>query len=397
MKKYLLSALLIIMISLIGAQSHFFDMRVGDFGCITRVVFEFTGKVNYKVQEENNKLSISLSLLSEGKIQLPIEESSNITNINLAQGDKSATLNLDFIYPIEVTSYAYFEQNKNYIIVFDIYDKAYLNNKEKGLATLLFKGQKFSLSNIISDIDNFSNKYPNDPLVNMYLGRLYARHKEMKNTAISYFKKIEPSSNYYFTAQAYIGNLTKNKFPEGEVKPDFLEKETSETLDKVAYNDTLTVVDVEDQDKMKAKAVTEQDATEKTRDNNSRIGRNMNKQKSIDSDKESDEESNSFWHFLDIVWYVLFAIALIWSIILIMKSIKKDIIIKELKAKLEGKEFELKALANKLEKGIIENSKTKDRMIIKLYNNGWKPEAIADELNTSLEIVQATISKEGRL
>ena len=80
-----------------------------------------------------------------------------------------------------------------------------------------------------------------------------------------------------------------------------------------------------------------------------------------------------------------------------IQAIKKKFFIKELNAKLESSVFELKALENKLEKGVVINSKTKEKIIIKLYNSGWKSKDIADELNTPIEIIEATISKEGRL
>ena len=44
----------------------------------------------------------------------------------------------------------------------------------------------------------------------------------MKTIASDYFSKIDSSSEHFFTAQAYIDNLNKNRFPTEEVKPDFL-------------------------------------------------------------------------------------------------------------------------------------------------------------------------------
>lgn len=373
MKKYLLSSLLIIMISLVSAKSHFLDMRVGDFGCITRVVFEFTGKIDYKVTEDGNKLSVTLNLLKDGNIQLPIEESNNINNIELSESLGTANLALEFTYPVEVTSYNYFQESKNYVIVLDVYDKAYQTDKLKGLATLLFKAQKFQISKISSDIDIFSEKYSSDPIVNMYLGRLYAT-KKMKTKAMEYFKKIDSTTEQFFTAQAYIDNLNKNRFPTEEVKPDFLEKIELEEMEEI--NDSTNVVE--------QKVLKEEEQSDES----------LQEQEAPETESGSDTTDNSdFSKF----WYFYLAVSLLIIIIQLIQSIKKKYVIKELSGKLENSNFELNALENKLAKGVVENSKTKDKIIIKLYNSGWKPADIANELSTSLEVIEATISKEGRL
>ncbi len=386
MKKLLLSSLLIIMISMIGAQSYFFDMRVGDFGCITRLVFEFTGKVNYTSLENVNNLEINITSLNESKIQLPLEESKNILEIHLTESSNTAKLNFDFIFPIETNSYAYYKENKNYIIVFDIYDKDYLTDKEKGLTTLLFKGQKFSLEKIRSEIEDFSAKYPNDDLVNFYLARLFSTEKDMKSKAIDYYSRIHPSSSFYFTATAYISNLEKNKFPTEEIKPDFLAKNelivsTSDSLaNQAKENISNKIIDNKTTNKEEKKKINIEDNTKDKASTKNNLQQN----------DKNDIKINT-------LMLTIMIVSILTVLFQFFKNLKKNIMIKELNAKLENKEYELKALANKLEKGIIENSKTKDRMIIKLYNNGWKAEDIAQELNTPLEIINATINKEGRL
>ncbi len=375
MKKFLLSSLLIIMISLVWAESHFLDMRVGDFGCITRVVFEFTGKINYSVQEEDSNLSVSISSLKEGKIQLPIEESNNIDNITIKEETGSAQIELAFSYPIEVTSYNYFQENKNYIIVLDIYDRGYQTDKEKGLATILFKAQKFPLSKISSELNDFSEKYEADALVNFYLGRLFAT-KQMKTIASDYFSKIDSSSEHFFTAQAYIDNLNKNRFPTEEVKPDFLLTEEKTDEKPNIIKEEVAVNEKERENKIeKEKDITVEQKEKET------VKKEVNQTKA---------ERNKFW-------YLYLIISLLVIIFQFIQAIKKKFFIKELNAKLESSVFELKALENKLEKGVVINSKTKEKIIIKLYNSGWKSKDIADELNTPIEIIEATISKEGRL
>jgi len=382
MKKYLLASLLIIMISFIGAKSNFFDMRVGDFGCITRVVFEFTGKVSYKVKNDEKKLSISFASLKEGQIHLPVENSKNISNIVIKDGTDSSQVDIEFSYPIEVSSYPYYKENKNYIVVLDVYDKDYHSDKEKALATLLFKGQKFPLKKIEAEITNFSRKYSTDPLVNFYLGRLYAT-KKMKTKAIHYFKKLKIDSKDYLTAQAYIDNLNKGKYPLEEVKPDFL---TTNNL-----QDSHELVKAEEANFSEEVTSSEHDSSVE------QVG-SSDEDKVVDNTQtEEKKETKKATSNSNTIWFLIIGASFIVIVILYLKNYKKNILIKELNAKLEVSNFELKALANKLEKGIIESSKTKDRIIIKLFNNGWKPEDIANELKTSIEIVKATISKEGRL
>lgn len=383
------------MISIIGAQSHFFDMRVGDFGCITRLVFEFTGKVDYTSSENDNRLAIKINSLKESRIILPVESSNNIQEIQLVESKNTADINIDFIYPIEVSSYAYYKENKNYIIVFDIYDKAYHVDKEKGLTSLLFKGQKFSLESYDSTINEFSAKYPNDPLVNFYLGRLYARNTTMKDKAISFFSQVDSTSEFYFTAQAYIDNLQKNKFPSGEIKPDFLipadslnSTNAESKLMADSMNTPMKDNDLGQDDNSSNKETrNKQSIKENTLDN---IQNKENTREEAGLTNEEDIQTN-------IILLTAFIVSLIFSLFLLFKNLRKNIQLKELQAKLENSEYELKALANKLEKGIIENSKTKDRMIIKLFNSGWKAEDIAKELNTPLDIINATINKEGHL
>lgn len=391
MKKFLLSSLIIFMISMIGAQTHFFDMRMGDFGCITRVVLEFTGKVQYTAKENDKNLEINLSSLKDTKIVLPPKSSNNISEIQIIEDKRATSLSLDFIFPIEVNSYAYFKENDNYIIVFDIYDKDYHINKEKGLATLLYKGQKFSIKKIESDINDFSAKYPNDPLVNLYLGRLYSTSKDMKTKAIEYFSRIHPSSNNYFTAKAYIGNLERNKFPTDEVKPDFLNRTSSlATLEE--ENSQLS-------DSIYATQASDNTSIVTSSDIKSRRGKDKSLKKQNTTHKDKNKSLNTVNNKSQSSIFLTtgLIVSLLITLVLFFKNYKKNIQLKQLHARLENSEFELQALANKLEKGIIENSKTKDRMIIKLFNSGWKPEDIAQELNTSIDIINATINKEGRL
>ncbi len=384
MKKYLLSSLLILMISLVWAESHFLDMRVGDFGCITRVVFEFTGKVDYSVKEEDNKLSIMLNSLNNGKIQLPVEQSDNINNIVLTDGNTSAQVALEFIYPIEVTSYNYFQESKNYIIVFDIYDKDYHTDMQKGLATILFKAQKFPLNKSKTEIVAFSDKYSSVPLVNLYLGRLYAK-KQMKTIAIEYFKKIDSKSEFFLTAQAYIDNLNKNRYPQEEVKPDFLIKvEIDNSVNESNKKDIQEYFNNEDSLQV-AQNVNKIEETEEE---------NTSKD---DSNNEENSKTNNAQSTSNKFLYLYLIIALVIIVIQFVQNIKRKFIIKELSGKLESSNFELRALENKLAKGVVENSKTKEKIIIKLFNSGWKPQDIANELNTSIEAIEATISKEGRL
>ena len=384
MKKYLLSSLLILMISLVWAKSHFLDMRVGDFGCITRVVFEFTGKVDYSVKEEDNKLSIMLNSLNNGKIQLPVEQSDNINNIVLTDGNTSAQVALEFIYPIEVTSYNYFQESKNYIIVFDIYDKDYHTDMQKGLATILFKAQKFPLNKSKTEIVAFSDKYSSVPLVNLYLGRLYAK-KQMKTIAIEYFKKIDSKSEFFLTAQAYIDNLNKNRYPQEEVKPDFLIKvEIDNSVNESNKKDIQEYFNNEDSLQV-AQNVNKIEETEEE---------NTSKD---DSNNEENSKTNNAQSTSNKFLYLYLIIALVIIVIQFVQNIKRKFIIKELSGKLESSNFELRALENKLAKGVVENSKTKEKIIIKLFNSGWKPQDIANELNTSIEVIEATISKEGRL
>ena len=384
MKKYLLSSLLILMISLVWAKSHFLDMRVGDFGCITRVVFEFTGKVDYSVKEEDNKLSIMLNSLNNGKIQLPVEQSDNINNIVLTDGNTSAQVALEFIYPIEVTSYNYFQESKNYIIVFDIYDKDYHTDMQKGLATILFKAQKFPLNKSKTEIAAFSDKYSSVPLVNLYLGRLYAK-KQMKTIAIEYFKKIDSKSEFFLTAQAYIDNLNKNRYPQEEVKPDFLIKvEIDNSVNESNKKDIQEYFNNEDSLQV-AQNVNKIEETEEE---------NTSKD---DSNNEENSKTNNAQSTSNKFLYLYLIIALVIIVIQFVQNIKRKFIIKELSGKLESSNFELRALENKLAKGVVENSKTKEKIIIKLFNSGWKPQDIANELNTSIEVIEATISKEGRL
>lgn len=375
MKKYFIASLLCLLISIAWAESHFLDMRVGDFGCITRVVFEFTSKVDYSVKEDDNTLTIDLSSLKEGKILPPVEESLNIDSIAVTNSKGSSEITLTFLYPIEVTSYNYFQESKNYIIVLDVYDIGYKTDKKKGLATLLFKGQKFPLNKISSEITTFSNEYSSDALVNLYLGRLFAK-KKMKDKAIEYFSKIPEGEEQYFTAQAFIDNLNKNRYPTEEVKPDFLEiNQQSETIANEENNDNYP------QDVItKEETSSNENMIEETNE--------LTKEKADTTHKESSSN--------DLLLIVL-GLSILVIVIQFIQNIKKKFLIKELEVKLEGSKFELSALANKLEKGVIENSKTKDRIIIKLFNNGWQPQDIANELSTSIEIVEATISKEGRL
>lgn len=379
MKKYLLSSLLIIMMSLVWAKSHFLDMRVGDFGCVTRVVFEFTGKIDYNITEEENNISIFINSLNESTIHLPIEASDNINSILVSQTTGSAKVDLDFTYPIEVTSYNYFQESKNYVIVVDIYDDGYKTDKNKALATLLFKGQKFPLDKISSEINEFSLNHSTDPLVNLYLGRLFAR-KKMKSKALEYFNKISEGSEHFLTAQAYIDNLGKNKYPTDEVKPDFLvsEQEPITVSNPESENNQVNNLDINNDEEVSSK--------------DEKIAENANLVQEQDKRKSTPTKTPS-----NKIWFIILGISLIIIILQFIQLIKKKILVRELNTKLEGSIFELRALENKLEKGVIENSKTKDRIIIKLFNNGWKPQDIANELNTSLDIVEATISKEGRL
>ncbi|MBI9031836.1 hypothetical protein JEZ13_07550 [bacterium] len=381
MKKYLLSSLLIIMISLIGAQAYFFDMRLGDFGCITRVVFEFTGKVDYNIHSNEKELKIDFSSLKEGDIQLPVEKSNNIELIKINKENGVSQVKFDFVYALEYASYSYYEKNKHLLIVLDVYDKEYLDNKEKGLATILFKAQKFPLSKSESELFAFSNRYPTDPLVNFYLGRLYAVQKN-KTMAVSYLEKIESGSVFYLDAQAYIANLKNNKYPQGEIKPDFLDSIKTEESSEIIQKTTIPtpVNDLKEENQVEANKV------EVVNESGS---------KNIDHDKDDIPVQTS--SKTNPIWLMIVGISFLIIIVQFVRNIKRNILIKELNAKLENTNFELRALANKLEKGVIENSKTKDRIIIKLYNNGWKANDIANELNTSLEIVEATISKEGRL
>lgn len=378
MKKYLLSSLLIIMISLVVAEAHFSDMRIGDFGCVTRVVFEFTGKIDYSLKEEGNNLLITLTSMKEVKIQLPAEDSKNIESISITEEKGSTQVKLVFTYPIEVTSESYIEKNKNFLIVFDVYDVGYKTNKEKGLATLLFKGQKFPLSKISSEIALFSEKYATDTLVNLYFGRMFATQK-MKNQAIEYFTNIPESSEHFFTAQAYIENLKKFRFPTEEVKPDFLETILPE-------NEVVTSGDsdlIKEEDSLIASNPVTNNAIQTEND--------------IFNEDDDLEQISFNKPFSTKIWYLYFALSIILILYLFIKNTKKNISIKELGVKLESSKFELNALANKLEKGVVENSKTKDKIIIKLFNSGWKPEDIANELNASIEIVEATINRQGRL
>lgn len=380
------------MLSIVVAQSYFFDMRVGDFGCITRLVFEFTGKVDYKHTEQDSTFNLNLSSLSEGKIELPIEKSINIQKISIDEGKKTANLNITFVFPIEVQSYSYFKENKNYIIVFDIYDTNYKNDKEKKLTSILFKGQKFPLSNITKDIEEFSLQYANDDLVNFYLGRLFSIKKENKDIAINYLSKVSTNSTDYFIAQAYIDNLLQNKFTNEEVKPDFLTQNDSTSLSNNMEKSPYNEIDSQSIDKKsRIDSVSQEDFTTK------QIQNDAIKSVSIDKDNKTrdltTEDRNSSHSLL----LIISLISLLIIVFQFFSNLKKSIKVKELTARLENSEHELRALANKLEKGIIENSKVKDRMIIKLFNNGWKAQDIAEELSTSIEIVNATINKEGRL
>lgn len=391
MKKYLLSSLLLIMISLICAKSQFLDMRTGDFGCITRVVFEFTGKIDYSIKEGDNNFSISLNSLQKEMIQLPIEQSNNITSIGISDEAGSAKIKITFSYPLQVTSYNYFQENKNYVIVLDAYDMDYQTDKEKALATLLFKAQKFPLSKSSSDIANFSQKYPTDSLVNFYLGRLYAS-KKMSTVAIEYFNRIETTSEYYLQAQAYINNIRNKKFPLEEVKPDFLQ------IIKVINNnisDSLSAVEAESIAALESDslAVVKAASFYQKRLRGERTAEDIPESEDLSQTKEINQETANSSKY----WFIYLTLSLLIIIFQIIQNAKKRYVIKELSAKVESANFELKALENKLAKGVVENSKTKEKIIIKLFNSGWKPADIANELNTSIEDIEATISKEGRL
>lgn len=379
MKKYLLSSLFIFLIAAISASSPLVDMRVGDFGCITRVVFEFTQKVDYQVKESDNKLSISLSSNDAAKIKATNFKSTNIQKIDITETTTATNILFELAYPVKVSKYSYKERDKQYIIMFDIYDKQYLTDKDKGLTTLLFKGQKFPIAKISTEITTFLQKYPNDDKVNFYLGMMYGYRKD-KVKATNLLAKIPKSSDYYPSTQESLTAFSNNTFPQTEIKPNYWEIERDALLPSTEQVEVAAVPILEQiatqTDETKPKEVKSVITTSEPQD----IIQNLN-------------IFQQHWFFFMIL-IILFIVIIIIQQFMVYKA---KLHFKEATLKLDSVMIEKNIVEHKLKQGIIENSKTQDKIIIKLFNNGWSAKDIANELNASLEAVEATIKREGRL
>lgn len=369
MKKYLLSSLLIFLISIVYAGSLLVDMRVGDFDCVTRIVLEFSEKVNYTSQENVNKLSVSLNSDEVDKLKATKHKSQNIHKLEVSKTGNLTTAIFEFDYPIEVASYDYKGSGDTHLIVFDIFDKRYWIDPDKGLSTLLFKGQKFPISKINTEIARFLKRYPDDDKIYFYLGMMYGYRKDKTNSSYL-LSQIPETSKYYPSAQENLKAFMIGNFPEAEIKPNFWQAEQDSLAiqqRRVAATPEIEKVDSIEGEKSVAVTTTEPQAVD-------------HKQ-----------------YLVQEYWLPLLALLLLIIIIQFVFNIKKRVRLREVELKLETVTSEKNALDNKLKKGIIDNSKTKDKIIIKLFNSGWSPEDIANELNESLETIEAAIKREGRL
>ncbi|MFA7056558.1 MAG: hypothetical protein WC155_03230 [Candidatus Cloacimonadales bacterium] len=389
MKKYLLSSLFIFLIAAISASSPLVDMRVGDFGCITRVVFEFNQKVDYQVKESDNKLSISLSSNDATKIKATKFKSTNIRKLDVTETATATNILFELAYPVKVTDYNYKERDKQYIIMFDIYDKQYLTDKDKGLTALLFKGQKFPIAKISTEIATFLQKYPNDDKVNFYLGMMYGYRKD-KVKATNLLTKIPKSSDYYTSAQESLTAFSNNNFPQTEVKPNYWEIERAALLSELASAPNAKPASVQTNEAEPEKVINSTTQTDMKKPNEA------TRVIPTSEPQTTTQNLNIFQQY----WFFFIVLIILCILIIIIQQFmvyKAKLHFKEAKLKLDSVMIEKNIVEHKLKQGIIESSKTQDKIIIKLFNNGWSAEDIASELNASLEAVEATIKREGRL
>lgn len=366
------------MLFLIPLSGKSIETRTGDFGCITRIVMEFPEKIMFNITKDNSVLQITYpSAYFDSAIENEIK-SKNIEDVKSLNEPKNATIFLKFNHPIFFKRYSYVNDKGNYIVMSDVYDIDCQNDKEKLLTMALFQAQKFNINKARKTINKLTDTYPNDSLVNLYLARLYAKNNRFK-TATLYLNKIkEHNTDHIITLQAdsLSYNIKNNLCSKQEVKPNFLVKNYKPLKTK----DLISNVD-------STNHVIKKDTLQKIISNEFSDS-NKNENTETDS-KLKDEQIKEKIHSyeLKIIRYKV-----IITILLIVVSIF-SIFLFNSNNKLSKVRNELNQLKHKLEKGIVVDDDIKESIVKKLYNNGWSVESIAEELNTTIEIVNKIVEK----
>ncbi len=363
MKKLFIMSLLLFIPLVVFSSGMYIDARVGDFGNISRIVLEFTSKIDNNISYKDSTLSIAFDKESyEDAIPLKLD-SENIINFNKYSKKSKLILNTKFNFPIKIDTYNYTNEDNRYLVICDVYNS--IEDKENDLAKVLYLAQKFSLKKADKSIKKLTSKYTNDNLVNLYLGHLYSRNRN-KKLSLQYYSNVSENSDLFAIAKANINKVKNNVFLDYEVKPEYFSKET--IVPKVSLSTSTD------------KKVT---------------SNNKDQQKAVDTLATSNKKQEQTSFLANSIYYIigLIIIVVIQLIIIIKKSSKSRYYLLEN----EQLKDELYSLENKLKKGIIHDETTKDRIIVKLYKNGWKPEAIAKELNMSIENINKIVDKLGRM
>jgi hypothetical protein len=382
MKKCLVFILLILIPIICLAKPLFIDARIGDYDYISRLVLEFTEKIDCSVSVSDSTLYVAFDKASYNDI-IPINiESENVTEFAKYIYKGKTTLKLKFRFPITIDKYGYKNSKNKYLVMYDIFDKESDSNKEKKLAKVLYLAQKFNIAKAEPIIIELRQQYPNDDIINLYLGHIFAKNKD-KTNAVYYYSQISQNSKHFAVAKANLTKVKNNIYPSYEIKPDYWLMQTNDsteidlTVGKTIKDNANTINSSEEEDKTTTKAST----------NNV-------------TDKESKEERKQATNqvelniFQEYYYIPLIAIAFFFIFFLISLA-KKNKVISEYVSLNDRLQDELYTLEKKLKKGIVHTNSTKEKIIIKLYDNGWSEEAIAKELNTSVDIVSKTLKNQG--